>query len=329
MSNIKLSNSAINTYTDCGYKYKLNYVDRIRINYLKSSFIFGGAVDAAMEAILLNKKDKLNEDPYLVFLDKMFESELNGEKINLSNSSRCRYSKVDVQLELLDETDLSRLKERMDELGFDTADYSVEDFWNYYDESTKKKLALTDKDYLMFSYIAFLSLLQKGRLIIKELQKWSDKNVKEVVSTQKYVEVENEAGDILRGYLDFVVVLNNGKTTLLDLKTSSDPKRDYPDGCVQTSQQLAIYYDQINVDQAGYLVAGKKLKKKDPKVQIREVYGDISEDDLNVVFDKIDVVLSDIKEEKFEKNDKSCFNYGGCEYFSLCKKGSMKGLIKL
>jgi len=47
------------------------------------------------------------------------------------------------------------------------------------------------------------------------------------------------------------------------------------------------------------------------------------------MFDKINEVLYNIQQEKFEKNKSSCWNYGGCEYKDLCHKGSMKGLVKL
>lgn len=326
---ISLSNSAINTYTDCPHKFDLYYNKRIRTNYTKSSFLFGGAIDSAVEVMLLNKKNKTHNDPYLQFLDAMHTSNINGESVVIYKTTHCKFTKGDVDLSLLSPTELVMISEFMKELGYDTKDYTVKDFWEYYDEATKKKQTLEVSDFKIFSAIAFHCLVVKGQMFIPLLQKWIDINVAEVIEVQKHVEVLNEHGDRLHGYLDFVVKLKNGKKALMDLKTSSDPKRDYPEGCVEVSQQLSIYYDQIDVDIAGYLVVNKKVKKKDPKIELKTVFGKISEDNLNIVFDKIEEVLYDIKQEIFPKNEASCFAYGGCDYFNLCKKGNMKGLVKL
>lgn len=326
---IYLSNSAINTFTDCGYKYKLHYIDRIRTNYTSSSLLFGGAIDAAFEAMLNNFKGEEFEDPYLIFTDKMFDTEINYEKRRIPKTSNCKYSKADVDLKLLDEKDLEEIARYMEELGYDMSDYSVKDFWEYYDESTKAKKTLKDKDFLVFGYIAFTSLIQKARLILPKLQEWIDDNVLEVHSTQEEIRIEDEDGNILRGYLDFIVTLKDGRKVLMDLKTSADPKRAYPEGCVEESQQLNIYFQEVEVDEAGYLVVGKKIKVRDPKVSLLEVYGKINEENLDKTFDKIQDVLYSIKNEEFDKNLDACWNYGGCQYWNLCKKGSMKGLVKL
>ena len=56
------------------------------------------------------------------------------------------------------------------------------------------------------------------------------------------------------------------------------------------------------------------------------IEGEITEEQLDRVFDEIADVVMDIKEEKFEKNENSCYNYGGCEYKNFCHKGKKNGL---
>jgi hypothetical protein len=328
---IYLSNSGINTYLDCGEKYRLHYLELIRMNYTKSSFTFGSAVDGAVEVMLQNFRGDDYESPMDTFISILTNYDINGKTYTLPKTSYCRYAKSDVQVELLDEKQLAEITEYMeDELEFDMTEYSVADFWKYYDEATKRKADLTKQDFLAFAFIAWNCLISKGRMILPRLQDWVDENVVEVHSTQHEIRIENEHGDILRGYLDFVLTLKNGKKTLIDLKTSGNPKGDYPEGCVETSQQLHIYFQEVDAEEAGYLVAGKKiLKKKEPRVTIREVYGKISDEELDKTFDKVEKVLYDIKEEKFEKNLEGCWAYGGCQYREYCKKGSMKGLVKL
>jgi hypothetical protein len=133
---IYLSNSGINSYLDCGYKYKLHYIDRIRMNYTKSSFVFGSAVDNAVE-IMLNNLSKDYEDPYLMFTDTMWNYDINGEKKLIPKTSNCKYSKADVQLELLEATELKNITDFMVELGYDMSEYSVEEFWKYYKEEKR------------------------------------------------------------------------------------------------------------------------------------------------------------------------------------------------
>ena len=329
---IYLSNSAVNTYLDCGEKYRLSYIERIRINYTKSSFTFGSAIDNAVEVMLQNigKPKSKQKDPHKKFKSTLTKYNINGKLTTLPKTSNCKYSKADVQMELLDEANLKDISDYMVSLGYDMSDYTVSDFWTHYDTSTKLKETLTKDDFLVFAYLAYNCLLKKGEMLLPVLQQWVDDNVVEVHSTQQELRIEDEEGNVLRGFMDFVVTLKNGKKVLLDLKTSSNPNVDYPDGCVEDSQQLSIYYQEVTVDEAGYLVIGKNIrKKKEPRVALREVYGVIPEENIDKVFDNIHGVLDNIKQEKFEKNKSSCWNWGGCEYKDLCHKGSMKGLVKL
>lgn len=54
-----LSNSQIDTYTSCNRKWFLDKQMRLRPNWKGSALLFGGSLDAAVEHILLKKKDQL------------------------------------------------------------------------------------------------------------------------------------------------------------------------------------------------------------------------------------------------------------------------------
>lgn len=320
----RLSNSSINTYSECPYKYKLDKVDRIRPTWKSSSLLFGSAIDAAMEAILSGDKELCGED---YFVNNMVETEINGKKVKTFKTSNIRYTSGDVQEELLDKSDFKLLNEYAEELEIQIDEgYTFSDFIEYYKKNKKK----ADKEeHLLFSAVAYLCLFQKGIMMIPLLEDWAEKNVAEVHDIQRKINIENEDGDYITGYLDFIVTLKDGRKVLMDLKTSSDAKKYYPDGCVEESQQLHIYAEDVGLEDAGYLVVDKKIRKREPRVRLREVYGKINEKSLDKVFEKVEEVLYNIKDEKFEKNKNSCFNYGGCQYYSLCHHGSMKGLTKV
>jgi len=148
---VYLSNSAVNTYLDCGEKYRLNYIERIRTSYTKSSFTFGSAIDNAVEVMLLNigLPKKKQKDPFAKFMKTLSKYDINGKLTTLPKTSNCKYSKADVQLELLEEKELSDITEYMVSLGYDMSEYTVEDFWKHYDNSTKLKETLTKDDFLV------------------------------------------------------------------------------------------------------------------------------------------------------------------------------------
>ena len=118
----------------------------------------------------------------------------------------------------------------------------------------------------------------------------------------------------------------NPKKILIDLKTSSSITQYYPEGCVEDSRQLAIYAMDCGLDLAGYLVIEKYIRKREPRIRLEFITGTITEEQIDKVFDEIAEVTMDIKEEKFEKNENSCYKFGKCDYYNLCHYGSKKGL---
>lgn len=325
---INLSHSSISTYKDCQFKYYLNKVEKIRPTWTSSPLIIGTAFDAAAETMLLNLKDGTDVDPFDVFVDSLSTCEVNGKTVNVSSgTTRIRWSAADLQPELIPEDTLVTI---LDEFDVDEDEFDMKDFLEYVKLRKRAKKPLDGEDQQMYNKLAYVSMLEKGKLIIPVLQQWIDENVQEVHSTQQLIRIENDEGDVLRGFLDFVVTLKDGTKILIDLKTSSDAVRAYPEGCVETSQQLAIYGQEVELVDAGYLVIDKKIRKRDPRVRLHWVRGTLSEEHTYNTFVEIEEVLDSIKEGNFEKNEKSCMNYGGCQYWKYCKKGGdMSGLVKI
>ena len=306
---LRLSHSQISTYNTCPFKYYLQRVKRLRPNYTKSSFLFGSAIDATVEEMLKRLGEEFN-------YQEVFLEAFNLDTVKVNNKTykgdeallRVQFSGRDIQEELIEEV--------------------YPDFLKECKAKAKKNKALTREEQLKYNDLAYACLIQKGLLIIEELYKWINENVVEVHEIQKKVEIENDLGDSFVGYLDFVVTLSDGRKVLIDLKTSSDIKKYYPEGCVEESDQLAIYSQEVGVDDAAYLAVDKGIRKREPRIRLTFVEGKITEEQLDDTFDRIAEATVNIKEGNFGKDESGCFKYGKCSYYNYCYYGIKKGLEK-
>ena len=106
------------------------------------------------------------------------------------------------------------------------------------------------------------SLLYKGCLFLIQYNKDILPKIKKVVAVQELVSLKNTDGDEITGILDLVVQWEDGKTYLLDNKSSSVK---YAPDSAKTGQQLPLYYyikkDEYKLDGVGYIVMSKKINK--------------------------------------------------------------------
>lgn len=319
---LRLSNSQISTFKDCSWKWKLERIDRIRPTWTKSSFLLGTAIDATVETMLKNvgKPEEEHEDYWDTFFEAMDISEIQINNTTYYEDEallRINFASGDIQIDLLDEVALEDLEASQEEL---------EAFYEQCKKKRKAKKALNREEQLRYNSLAYHSLMCKAQHLLPALDKWIKGNVAEVHAIQQKIELTNEEGDGFLGYLDFIVTLKDGRKILIDLKTSSSITQYYPEGCVEDSRQLAIYAMDCGLDLAGYLVIEKYIRKREPRIRLEFITGTITEEQIDKVFDEIAEVTMDIKEEKFEKNENSCFSYGKCDYYNLCHYGSKKGL---
>ena len=321
---LRLSNSQINTFTDCNKKWYYDKVAKIRPNYLSSPLYIGTIVDETIEHILL-KKEGSHLD---TFYEKLNNFQVNGSDKKMPDDLlSVRFGAGDVDANLVDQ---KHVNDACDRLKIDQI--NKKDFLEYCKQKRKRKSALDSTEQYLFNYIAWISLEQKGLMLVEKLSEWIEENVVEVHSAQKKIEISNENGDSFIGFLDFIATLKNGKKVLVDLKTSSNPNAYYPEDSASKSVQLGIYSQQEKLPNVAYLVADKKIRVREPRVRLKYVEGVITEEWLDEVFDMIEEATEAIKEklpkgaEAFEKNLDSCNNYSGCEYRGLCERGSMQGL---
>lgn len=330
--------SSISEYDNCPFKYKTNRIDKLKYKKLKSPLFFGSAIDAAMEIIFLSKKKELSDDDnsklessYVdVFVENLtFGKNYKWEKVKIVNNINIKYSAQDYQNELLDVDDIIAIKEIAKTQGLDLSfddhhknnltivdEFKEECFDDY------KKSRLDDDLLIIYNHIHWLCLIQKGKLILSDVEIWVEENVKETVSIQKEFRIES-GEDLFIAKLDLVIIDNNGTKVLVDFKTTSMP---YREGDAEESPQLAIYSEFEEMEEVAFLAYEKKVRKRDPRIRHQYIRGVITEDKKVEVFNNIETSIKCIENKVFDKNFNSCYTYGKCEYYDYCRNGSLKNL---
>jgi hypothetical protein len=150
---------------------------------------------------------------------------------------------------------------------------------------------------------------------------------KKILSVQTKRFIPNESGDTLVLITDFRAELLDGRVVTFDNKTSSDIKKYYNKDSVKKSAQLAIYTEYEDTKLAGYIALQKKLVRGEVKYDI--IVDEVDNKVVDDTFNNIDAALAGIKNNEFNKNEKSCFSFGNrCSFWDACKKNNYKGLVK-
>lgn len=324
---MKLSYSSTQKYLLCGEKWRLHYQERIRSTRVGSALFFGGAIDEALNRLLLEKKKELTDGERLLmqatpeetFISSLSNVYLNGEYIQVKNSPQVDYYKSDCDVSLLEEQDLNDLF-----TYFDTLE-EVQEFVNNY-----QKIKNPDdlQEQIVYNTICWLSLMRKGLMLIDAYRKEVLPQLEEVISIQEQVSLPDGEDEFI-GVIDFVGRFKEDPENvyIVDNKTSSRP---YPEDSVRTSEQLAIYAEYKEVQHAAYIVVEKKIRKRTPRTRIQIVKDKVNSEQLDKTFDELTEVFHGIKEERFDKNPESCYAFGRpCEYYDICHKGLYNNVVKL
>lgn len=337
MSKIRLSFSQTQTYNQCSEKWRLHYVERLRSPKLTSSLFFGFALDEAFSLLLLAKKEDLTDvelDLQLkynaeeLFLKHMQEMNSNGAIVSIPQNHLADYYASDFDLDLLTSSCISAIEDFAPNLG--TAE-EIAEYMEQFKASQKQKpkQKLDQHTWEVANYITWLSLVQKGYLMLQAYREQIMPQIEKVYSIQREILIENENGDSIIGKIDFEASFNAdpGVVYICDNKSSSTA---YAADSVLESEQLATYAEATGNQKAAYVVVQKKLFKKAPIVHTQVILGTVPEKTMQKVFDNYSAVLDNISAGVFEKNENSCFAYGKmCAFFHLCKHGIKSGLVDM
>jgi hypothetical protein len=300
-----------------------------------SALFFGSCIDEALNVFLLQKKKNLTEeekelikeDPFRVF-DKYFsEQVINNETVYVPTSERVDYFKSDYTPEFLTKEDIEQIDNHPIKELESVDMFNYEEFIQECFAHEKRKNMLDIPELRLKNFITWLSLRRKGHEMIKAYNEQVFPLIEEVIAVQTSVELSDSRGNIIRGKIDVEAKFYGDKVRVWDHKTSS---KLYKEDDANNAPQLTIYSEDHQNPYVGYIVMLKKPYKKRPILRTQVVKGEITEEQYERTFQTVENVLESINNEEFSMNKASCFSYGRpCEYYNLCHKDSMEGLIKL
>jgi len=360
----KLSFSAINTYTQCGRKYELRYKKNLRGKYFHAALAFGSAIDSSLNELLLTKDLSKAK---LVF-DKQWNFQfINKKYTSLPSYTDIVYAEADFDEELLTDADKNDLHVTLLNLNVDGT--YLEIYNNVLEEKKSKgwdNLTLEKRKF--FNYTNWLSLRQKGYIMLESYNKKVMHQIEEVLAVQKENYLQNSDGDKVVQYLDLIVRWKDGQSILFDNKTSA---RDYDMDSAARSPQLISYYhgakEEYGLNAIGFIVLKKNILKNrqkicsicindgsggrhktcdatingkrcngkwneriDPEASIQIVINKVTDVAENLVLETFNEANDGIKKGNFYRNLSACQNGPIiCEYKNLCWKNDSSEIVDM
>lgn len=354
----RISHSAVRLFSQCGRRYQLHYLERMRPTTISGALLFGSAIDSALNDLLLNK----NVAQAKKIFDATFEHQpINNVRTSLPMATNVVYAKTDFDIELIPEAfqikiqpEYDRILESKQKSGFDS---------------------LPDEDKRNYAYYNWLSMHRKGHVMIETYAAEILPQIKEVLAIQKNLSLKNDVGDEVIGVIDLIVEWKDDKRYILDNKTST---RDYEADSAMRSQQLLLYHhackEEYKIDGGiGFIVLYKQLQKNrkkicsvcgfdgsgarhktcsaqrartsdyppgrcngewketiDPKARIEVILNQAPEAAEDLVLSAFDIANEGIKKGVFAPNLQACgTGEWSCPYKKACWEGKSDDLIKL
>lgn len=257
---IRLSHSATSRYTECPRSYKFHYIDNYRPIVQSSPLLFGTSIDKAAEHYVLTRDF---HETLKVFAASWQKQVINNVETDLRFLLNFTYSDRDLDLDLLKESDWMELQEHFG----DEAEMNLDLVRENKKAAGFKGLSNTDKE--IFNFANWLCLNRKGQYMLREFKHIVDDNVEEVLGTQVKIDLENENGDSVVGFADFVFKWKGiEKPVVFDLKTSGI---EYEQDAVVKSPQLGLYVfslsdKYVDTRNAGFIVLNKNISKNKTKI---------------------------------------------------------------
>lgn len=358
----RISHSAVRLYSQCGKRYDLHYNKKLRPNVISGALLFGSAIDAALNDLLINKDI---EKAKTVFLKAFEWQTINGVQTNLPKATNIVYAKTDYDSDLVGDINsiYEPLSKKKQESGFDS---------------------LTQEEKTLYSNANWNSMCEKGLIMIDTYAREILPQINKVLAVQKNIALKNDAGDEIIAYVDLIVEWKDGKRYILDNKTST---RDYDPDSASKSQQLLLYHhickDEYKIDGGiGFIVLYKQIQKNrkkicsvcefdgsgarhktcnnevssdpykepsleswptkrcngewkqtiDPKARIEVILNQPKDVMENLVLDSMDGTNEAIKAGIFTPNLQACGDFNSdyrCPYYNLCHEGKDDSLVKV
>lgn len=380
MANNKISWSQLSQFMTCPKKYEYHYKYRYREKTTSAALLWGSAIDETLGAILNDHKkqrvDYLGQEYHIVFTNNWRRGFINKKNVELFNCEDIVYAKADFDPDLILPGDLNMMV-GMTQAGAPYEGVGVlkspEECFELVNSIRDKKEAkgwanLKPVERKFYNHMHWLSMHRKGVLLINAYIAKILPQVKEVLAIQQQVELVNEDGDSVIGYIDAVVRWVDGRIVIVDHKTAA---REYDWDSVLESVQLTMYVHAVsaqyeNTRTAGYIVLQKNIQKNKTKVctecghngtgsraktcdnkidkkrcggawkekinpegVINVIINDIPERTEEIVMENLADVNHVMKQGMFTRNLMACDTPFPCPFKKLCWQGSMEDLVDL
>lgn len=359
----RLSHSAISKYQQCPRSYDLHYNKKLRGKTTSGALIFGSALDTAVTHLLHNRDLDQAKN---VLTDAWARNKVGNKVVDLEWNEDIVYAASDFDEELLTNTQRTYLIEEAAKrnLGINLVQ-------SYYDSIQERKKSigwekLTSEERQWYNGANWQCLAIKGMLMLDAYWDKVLPSVYRTISTQERIELKNDQGDIVIGFIDLIAEWKGQGVVVFDNKTSSI---EYAHDSVVKSAQLALYVhavaEKYKTQKAGYIVMRKGIIKNREKICSECAYKAekgaraktctdersgkrcggawietiAPEVDINIIIDTIperteNLVLENyadithlIKQDIFPRNLNSCkMPWGDCVYMKYCWEGKEDGL---
>lgn len=313
----KLSHSNVTKYQECGFAYKLHYIDKIRPIAEPSTLTFGGCVDKAFSAMLVPGE----KTPEAIFLEEWEKA--------YGNNPNATFSKSDLDEELAN-TPQESLKQKGLLMLKALREQILPQIETVY--SVQEPITLENQDESGDSVIGFIDLVVKlkgyDKPIIMDLKTssvvYKPDSVKE---SQQLTLYTYAVGEKYKTNLAGFIVLNK-KIRKTRTKKCQSCGASFLGSRLKTCSQEVPFVSPVPMN---VRCNGELIETTENSVDTQIIVDEVSPEAEDKVLNTLDTTLSDIRAEKFEQNPNSCIHpifRTKCPYYDLCHNDSMAGLFK-
>ncbi len=349
-NNLYISYSSASRFKTCPTKYYFSKKYQSRL--IPSALPFGKAVESGVTKLLLGST---LEEAQREFGERWTTEEMKpGEYRAILDNLGVQFYASDFDKNLILDEDAKMIEEWADELLEDDRGW-----FEIFDEISDKLKSneMSEAELAFYNRVVWKCCEIRGYIMLQAFAeqilpkvKIYSKDGKPMV--QKEVSIQNEEGDKLVGYVDFVIThAEYQDPIIIDLKTAAYP---YPEHALKTSEQLRTYVatlgEEVKTKLAGYIVLLKKIKVEKScdkcgaaregmakkckacgkgeytvpsfKGDVQFVFQEYKDEELDDVLEDYMNVTVAIKNEVNFKNPSNCMQYGRkCEFYDMCWNG--------
>lgn len=310
-------------FLESSMKWWLHYVRKIRPSKAKSAFVFGKAIDEALNSLLKNKNVEQAQE---IFLMNMNRYRLNGKDLEVEHSDLITYTKADLDEELMQYYGGCTSKNRP-----------------WYSLCIKGKMIIDAYAKQVLPHIKDVVSIQKRVSLKNEIEDeiygiydaiviWDNKKVYLIdnkTSSVKYDEdsVRESNQLALYHYIEKDNIKLDGCGFIV---VDKNINKNRVKTCVTCGHVSNGMHKTCNNLVNNNRCCGTWNITIQPSINIDMIFSDIKEEDEMRVIDCFDSVNNEIERGEFRCGSGGCYSkFGPCVYKKFCENGDMEGLLDL